>query len=683
VSAVFDELTADANRKKIAVTTSDGTTQCYVEIERWDDANEEAELWVKIPSISFSSATDIYLYFDVSQDDNDTYVGDIGSTPGKTVWDSNFTGIYHMCQDPSGGASCILDSTDNANHGTPYGTMTSGDLVDGSIGKGLDFDGNDDHIQISGALLDPALCTISLLSKGTVSDKIYIGRGDGGESVATNTVEIKATDSNELTYFYETGSGTNHSYSVSTTIDPLDGSWHLIHMVIYTNGCDLWIDDEKHVISTGNSDTTAPYAWIGYYRSDVYEDQSWKGQLDEVQISDIKRSEAWIKATHYSHRDTFLTFNDEVENFNIQCDEDLPFLEIENRFGLTTSSDLPFFDDVDSRFALRTDSYVPFVELESRFGIDGDADLPFLDIDSAIYQYIFVEGEADLPFLSIESSIKQGVLVGCVRDLPFITASSRFGFLGDAEIPFLEIETNLLTWRNIEGESEIPFFDDTVSRFGMIGDAEIPFMTCETTIVSGRNIQTNEDLPFITAASRFAIKGDANLPFLSIDTNVLSGRNIECDSDLPFITSDSRFAIKCDSYVPFITAEATITVGVVIACDSDIPFIDCDSNVMVQPVITCDSDIPFISIDATISNPYIITADEYMPYMTCECRLYNGKNIQTDAYLPFLDIDSLIYEEPNLVCDEYLPFLNISSLIHVDRRFDTNILQYSRSATGF
>ena len=42
VSCVFDELTSNDNRKKIAVTKTDGETQLYVEIEQWDDANEKA-----------------------------------------------------------------------------------------------------------------------------------------------------------------------------------------------------------------------------------------------------------------------------------------------------------------------------------------------------------------------------------------------------------------------------------------------------------------------------------------------------------------------------------------------------------------------------------------------------------------------------------------------------------------
>ena len=47
VTSVFDELQSDNNRRKIAVTTVESGTQCYVEIEKWDDATEQAWLWVK------------------------------------------------------------------------------------------------------------------------------------------------------------------------------------------------------------------------------------------------------------------------------------------------------------------------------------------------------------------------------------------------------------------------------------------------------------------------------------------------------------------------------------------------------------------------------------------------------------------------------------------------------------
>ena len=86
VSAVFDELASDANRTRIAVTKSDGTTECYVEIEDWDDAGEEALLWVKVSgtnSVSSSTDTDLYLYYDSDHAPNTTYVGDVDSAAAQ------------------------------------------------------------------------------------------------------------------------------------------------------------------------------------------------------------------------------------------------------------------------------------------------------------------------------------------------------------------------------------------------------------------------------------------------------------------------------------------------------------------------------------------------------------------------------------------------------------------------
>jgi len=93
VSKIFDELTSNANRKKIAITSSDGTTQLYAVIERWDDASEAFIINVKIPSVASGADTVLYFYFDVSQPDNTTYIGDAWGTEAeppnnKNVWTS-------------------------------------------------------------------------------------------------------------------------------------------------------------------------------------------------------------------------------------------------------------------------------------------------------------------------------------------------------------------------------------------------------------------------------------------------------------------------------------------------------------------------------------------------------------------------------------------------------------------
>jgi hypothetical protein len=64
--------------------------------------------------------------------------------PSMKIWDENYVAVYHMAQDPS--VSSLLDSTNNGNDGIFNGSMTSGDLVDGSTGKAIEFDGVDDYI---------------------------------------------------------------------------------------------------------------------------------------------------------------------------------------------------------------------------------------------------------------------------------------------------------------------------------------------------------------------------------------------------------------------------------------------------------------------------------------------------------------------------------------------------------
>lgn len=74
------------------------------------------------------------------------YIGETGSVPAQMAWKPDTAFASLMAQDPSGTAPQILDSTTNESHGTSYGTMTSGDLIDGTTGKLIEFDGTDDYI---------------------------------------------------------------------------------------------------------------------------------------------------------------------------------------------------------------------------------------------------------------------------------------------------------------------------------------------------------------------------------------------------------------------------------------------------------------------------------------------------------------------------------------------------------
>ena len=93
-----------------------------------------------------------------------------------------------MAQDPSGTAPQILDSTSNHHHGTSNGSMTSADLVDGDLGKAIDFDGGDDYINC-----------------GSVTDF------DGANKLTIETISARTSDpNNEQNLIHHSNQQNNH-----------------------------------------------------------------------------------------------------------------------------------------------------------------------------------------------------------------------------------------------------------------------------------------------------------------------------------------------------------------------------------------------------------------------------------------------------------------------------------------
>lgn len=308
VSAVFDELASDGNRKKIAVTSSDGETELYVEIERWDDGNEKAWLWVKVPSVASGSVTELYLYFDSSHADNTSYVGDIGDTPAKSVWDSNFKGVWHMTQDPDGdGANTIKDSTSNINHGTPVGTMLTEDLVDGKIGKAIQFDGNDDAIDIGTGYNVTNFTLEAVVSNEADPTDITAIFSNYYGGVDYQHYGFRKRDAENLQFFYDDGVEWD---SLLGTIDISSGWFHLIGVLSAESFAKIYVNGTLD----GTDSTSIPASITPTGKLYIAKDgenpsvSNWKGKICDIRISDIARSAAWIKATYYSSWDNLIAF---------------------------------------------------------------------------------------------------------------------------------------------------------------------------------------------------------------------------------------------------------------------------------------------------------------------------------------------------------------------------------------
>jgi len=146
MTRVFNEL--GDNRLKIAITTSDGLTQLYCEVNYWSSAQGICEVWCSKDGFTLSDSVDneFYLYYDKEHNDNTAYVGVAGSTPAQQIWNTDFKFRSSMSDDPD--TSSIKDSTAYGNDGAKSASNEPLEVA-GQIGKAQQHDGENDHITIS------------------------------------------------------------------------------------------------------------------------------------------------------------------------------------------------------------------------------------------------------------------------------------------------------------------------------------------------------------------------------------------------------------------------------------------------------------------------------------------------------------------------------------------------------
>jgi len=306
-TAVFDEL--GANSKKIAVTTDD-YNECYVEIEKWDDTAEEAYLHVKVGTIVSGADTVLYLFYDSSNADNDDFVGTLQSVPAMAVWDSDFAAVWHLVGDPSTAAN-IKDST-GVNDGVTT-LLEADDEVDGLFGGGLDFDdedlrfGNDASLQLTAELTLEAVFmrdTTHASVVGIASKYIGFGSNDRAYVIGMDTAE-------KFNFVLSRDGDTSPLTNLTGSTVMGDGVWYYgVGKYKGSNTtAELRLNDTEED-STGAAvasvfNTAAVFSIGNQYRRTA--DYMWGGQMCEVRLSKIKRTDDWCDATYYGLFDNLIT----------------------------------------------------------------------------------------------------------------------------------------------------------------------------------------------------------------------------------------------------------------------------------------------------------------------------------------------------------------------------------------
>jgi len=257
-------------------TASDGTTLLKFERARWDSVNGIAEFYVKIPSLSATEDTSIFLYY------NNPYAAN--NEDAANVWDGNFQAVWHMDDVTT---STVGDSTVNGRTGTKK-AANEPLQANHRFGLGQNNDGVDDYIATSGTGQSGSFTISGWLNKQGVS-----GTTPGyGTFIGSGTANRLLIPDNGSDLLAQMGAG-NHYAGLAF---PLLAWVHVAYVYNSSTTTAQWFVNGVAGATKVGAITLAAFR-IGHYGTAAY---MWNGFIDEVRLSNTNRSAAWIKADYYA-----------------------------------------------------------------------------------------------------------------------------------------------------------------------------------------------------------------------------------------------------------------------------------------------------------------------------------------------------------------------------------------------
>ncbi|MFX1243129.1 MAG: DUF2341 domain-containing protein, partial [Promethearchaeota archaeon] len=130
-SDLHDDVQSNGNDIAFANDTAWLDHEIEIFNQSYNDTHAQLIAWVRIPNLYTSIDTVIRMYYGNST---------MGSQENpNAVWDSNFKGVWHLSEDPSGSSPQMKDSTLN-NHNGAVNNLQANDQVNGQIDGSIDFD---------------------------------------------------------------------------------------------------------------------------------------------------------------------------------------------------------------------------------------------------------------------------------------------------------------------------------------------------------------------------------------------------------------------------------------------------------------------------------------------------------------------------------------------------------------
>lgn len=236
--------------------------------------------WVKVPTVSSSSNTTIQMWYG-----NKTADAGLDGEDAVNVWDSNYGGVWHL-KESSG---TVYDSTSNNNDLTAGGTPTYSQT--GKIGSGIHYGSGDAHSIASPTNLKPST---------TVTVEAWVSRAGTGSGqyqqfvgFTTTGYEFDLYQSNpRWEHWVNDGDWGTPAEKTGITY-PGTSTWE--HLVgTYDSSTDeLKIKQNNNAGTSGVQTQNIVYS--GSFLIGTPDSAYIDGVVDEVRVSRIVRSDAWLK----------------------------------------------------------------------------------------------------------------------------------------------------------------------------------------------------------------------------------------------------------------------------------------------------------------------------------------------------------------------------------------------------
>jgi hypothetical protein len=270
-------------------TDASGSTKLKWEIDSYNPSTGRLIAWVKIPTLSSTSDTSFYLFYgnpSITTDQSDRL----------NTWDSSFKAVYHL------GNGTTLTATDSTggNNGTLYNGPTA---IAGKINGAAHFVSTSNQtigLANPGNFPVTTAWTMEGWFKPSTDGNVALFWGQN----SNNGPHLVLPGNNTWRVGFWGGAATDGGSVNLNTWQHVVGTFDGSNLRLYKNGS---------LISGPNSASPAsassPEADIGSF----FDAFCWGGDIDEVHISTVARSAAWITAEYNNQNSpgTFITMGSE------------------------------------------------------------------------------------------------------------------------------------------------------------------------------------------------------------------------------------------------------------------------------------------------------------------------------------------------------------------------------------